>query len=292
MLKYFSEIRDNNKIYSCDMIRISFCTNRRRADELERFINFECACRTDVEVFPIDTRFRHFKYFVNFTYDKDAVMKCGYGFNGAKAEDNYRGFIEFNPNKLADDVQFQKDYAFLWNRLGDYEVTRMDVAIDLLNVQRDKVFVRKDNRRYKVDAGSPHDKTEYLGARNAPGRVKVYNKSLESKLPQPLTRIEITTEPSLDDFKRHIPQVYNFGVSVQQTLFSSLNKTDTVILALLYRAITDNYDYGMMWFNSLGKDKRKKLKPFLLPEETLIQYDTDCVRQVFDNIRKQFHLNF
>ena len=292
MLKYFSEIRENNKIYSCDMVRISFCTDRKRADELERYINSECACRIDVEIFPTDTRFKRFKYFVNFIYDDGAIMKCGFGFNGAKAEDNYRGFLEFNPNKVADFSQFQKDYMFLWNRFGNYDVPRVDIAVDLLNACHDKVFVRKDNRRYKLDAGSPQDKTEYLGRRNAVGRVKVYNKAIESKLSYSLTRIEITTEPNLDAFRRHIPQVYNFGVSVQQSLFSMLNSTDMVLLSLLYAAITENRDNGMMWFNSLGKDKRKKLKPFLLPDETLVKFDDDCVRQVFDNIRERFYLNF
>lgn len=292
MLKYFSEVKLNNQIYSCDMVRISFCTNKSRAMELEYFINFECAYRTDVNISPIDTRsFRH-KYFVQFMYDDESSMKCGFGLNGVKSEDNYRGFVEFNPNKVGEFSQFREDFAFLRERFGDYDVTRVDIAVDLVGVMRDKVFLRKDNRRYKLDAASKTDKTEYLGTRNAVGRVKVYNKTLESNLDYPLTRIEITTEPTLDGFRSHIPRVYDFSVSVQQKMFSSLNSTDETLLVVFYNAIVENIDNGMMLFNRLSRVKRNKLEPFLLPEDTLVKFDDDCVKQIFDNIRNNFRLNF
>lgn len=168
---------------------------------------------------------------------------------------------------------------------------RLDVAVDLPS-KRENVFLRKDSRKYRLDYKSAPDKSEYLGVRNTPGRVKVYNKSLESKLAQPLTRIEITTEPTIDDFRKHIPEVYDFGIPVQQTLFQSLNKTDQVLLDLLLAAIVENRDHGMNLFNSLGRSKREKLKPFILPEVVHVKYDLDCVRQLFDNIRQQFHISF
>lgn len=291
MLKYFSKIEKNNQVYSCDMIRITFCADKCRFNEIAYFINFDCGCRPDVEIYPMDTRFAHYKYLVTFRYDDEATMTCGCGFNGPRAEDNFRGFVEFNPNKVADIDQFQKDFAFLRSCFGVYEVPRIDVAVDLPS-KRENVFLRKDSRKYRLDYKSAPDKSEYLGVRNTPGRVKVYNKSLESKLAQPLTRIEITTEPTIDDFRKHIPEVYDFGIPVQQTLFQTLNKTDQVLLDLLLAAIVENRDHGMNLFNSLGRSKREKLKPFILPEAAHVKYDLDCVRQLFDNIRQQFQISF
>lgn len=292
MLKYFGEVKCKNQIYSCDMLRIAFRSTPWEAKVLSHYISSDCRCRADIDVYPYDSRFAHYANFVVFRYAEDSVVKCGFGFNGANKEDALKGFVEFNPNKVADIAQFQKDYAFLRNCFSTYEISRVDIALDLLGTCRDKVFLRKDSRVYELKAYSISHRTEYLGQRNSVGRVKVYNKSLECKLSYPLTRIEVTTEPTVNAFSKHFPKVYDFGIPIQQNLFSALSKTDFALLQLLYSAIAENMDNGMMIFNSLGKDKRKKLEPFLLPDEALIKCDTECVRQVFDNIREKFALRF
>ncbi len=292
MLKYFGEVKCNNQIYSCDMLRISFYSKPWEAEELSHYINSACAYRAEVEVYPCDTRFAHYKNLVVFRYSDDAVVKCGFGFNGANKEDSRKGFIEFNPNKVADITQFQNDYGSLRKYFSNYEVSRVDIALDLLGASRDKVFLCKDNRVYELKAYSIAHRTEYLGQRNSVGRVKVYNKSLECKLAYPMTRIEITTEPTVSAFNKYFPKVYDFGIPIQQNLFSTLGKTDIALLQLLYTAISEGKDNGLMIFKTLGKDKRKKLESFLLADESLIKCNLECVRQVFDNIREKFALRF
>ena len=109
--------------------------------------------------------------------------------DGATKVHPLEGVIEFNPNKLAKCPEF---WPFL-KRLGRYvrsaEVVRYDLAYDVA-VPRALVRVRKDRRAYEVITGQSI--TEYLGQRNANGRLKVYDKAAESRLPGDLTRIELT----------------------------------------------------------------------------------------------------
>lgn len=290
-MEYFNPLRKDNQIYSCDMVRIAFCTNQGNADDIMQFINFECACRTDVFIYPTNTQFGKFKQLVKFVYDDNSSMTCGFGFNGAKREDMFRGFVELNPNKLCSFSQFWTDYNFFRNHFGYYEVPRVDIAVDLLGVKREDVFVRKDNRKYELKLYSAENKTEYLGVRNSVGRVKIYNKTKESGLDEIVTRIEITTEPNGSAFMKHIPQAYNLGKAMQQSFsVTSLCSTDCVLLELLFNAIINNQDYGMSCFNRLGRDKKAKLKPFLLPDSSLIKYDLQCVDDVLGGIKKHFNL--
>lgn len=289
MIKYFSPVKYNEQVYSCDMIRVSFSSDLPRFEKLAYFVNFECGGRPDVELFPFDTRFAHYKHLVVFKYDDDAVMKCGLGFNGATRDDSFRGFVEFNPNKVSEYSQFKKDYMFLRNHFGVYEVPRVDIALDI-PARRENVFLRKDNRKYRLDLKSAADKTEYLGIRNNPGRVKVYNKALEQKLTCPLTRIEVTTEPTETDFLKHIPLVYDFGVTFQEAMKTDLNATDEVLLDLFLGAIVENRDSGMALFNRLSYVKRKKLEPYVLPDVTNVKFHSECVWQVLENVKKEFYL--
>ena len=105
--------------------------------------------------------------------------------NGRKA------FVELNPNKTALDES-------LWNLLdrmaGHVKTARMmryDLALDVAQPRENFRMVR-DRRRYETVQDVVM--TEYLGMRNRAGRVKLYDKSFESGLAEPLTRIELTCD--------------------------------------------------------------------------------------------------
>lgn len=118
-----------------------------------------------------------------------------------------KGFIEFNPNKLAGDNRF-------WDLLGQIghwvtraELVRFDLAYDLPR-PRKCCRLTKDRRIYKAVISDSI--TEYLGVKNAPGYVKVYDKAKEAKLGGALTRIELTCsgEWDADELRKHWPKVH------------------------------------------------------------------------------------
>lgn len=116
---------------------------------------------------------------------------------GNCAVNMHSGFLEFNPNKLAGNADFQRWFRKVSAYVARAELWRYDLAVDL-PIARSLVRLEKDKRRYELVQGK--GLTEYLGQRNAPGRVKVYDKALESGLvgddgkPLALTRVELTCD--------------------------------------------------------------------------------------------------
>ena len=120
----------------------------------------------------------------------DAVsMTVGIGWIGPTGKRSpYTGFVEFNPNKVG---QFAMDNlrAFLSHYKARLHLERWDYAVDVPE-DRSRVLMAKDGRNYESYIG--RSVTTYLGKRNQVGRVKVYDKTAESALDVPLTRIEVT----------------------------------------------------------------------------------------------------
>lgn len=159
-----------------------------------------------------------------------------------------RCFIEFNPNKILgnivledgifvsgptgfvkpyrmsnnpfydDSLFYQKEYMLdklyiLIDLLKDHidrkkeiKLKKYDLAIDMA-VSRDKVQLFKNHKAYKQFYKSSLDVTEYLGI-GQEGRVKVYNKTLESGLDFDVTRFEITSSNVVyTEFIKHFPKV-------------------------------------------------------------------------------------
>jgi len=86
-------------------------------------------------------------------------------------------------------------------------IKRFDLAIDVA-ISRDNVQLFKDKRKYTQYMNSKYDLTEYLGSGSTGGRVKVYNKTLESMLDYDLTRVEITSDVlEYFDFMKYFPRV-------------------------------------------------------------------------------------
>ena len=126
-----------------------------------------------------------------------------------KADGGKRCRIEFNPNKVADDEIFRKVYGLLYYFCHAPDVVRFDLACDY-PVQRDSCYLIKDGRKYAEYRNSESDKTQYLGSHSNHGFVKLYNKQIESRLPIPLTRLELTLDWKLrgwDEVKKIFPEV-------------------------------------------------------------------------------------
>ena len=295
MVKYNDPVfDDDNKAYSCDGVRIAFVVSGVYSTQFEK--HFSNISRTDIKSWAVDIRDNHYRYmWTTDYYDNDekelSSMTCGYIYNSVSGESNRKGFLDFNPNKCAWSSVFFDDLKKLRSFCSKWEIQRVDIAIDI-PVRRDLVVLEKDNRVYESKVYSPINKTEYLGLRNKPGRVKVYNKSLEQKLENDLTRIEVTTEPDEKSFFRHYPKIWDLTSSGQLSMeILELNQTDLGILRYALESLRKGNDDGLMIFNSFGRTKKQKLKPFLLPESALVFASASSVSLLLRKINEMYGLN-
>ena len=112
-------------------------------------------------------------------------------------------------------------------------IKRFDFAVDIA-VERENVRLIKDGRVYSM---REHGKawTEYLGAQASHiGRVKLYNKQAEARLSYPLTRLEVTLDPSTPYEKLPWPKAYY--IQRQPVEIAEVGITDTeryILTALL-----------------------------------------------------------
>ena len=132
-------------------------------------------------------------------------------------------------------------------------VNRFDLAVDV-PVVRSKIQLFKDNRKYSQLYKSPEDFTEYLGNVNSAGRVKVYNKQLESDLPYELTRVEVTCDDyNYELFCKRFPKVY-----IRE--YINLGQ-ENITVQLLNELPSDRLDF---YFRQMSLNSRKKYKALLV----------------------------
>lgn len=280
MLSYWKKVQDKGgKVYSVDMLRLSLELRQDAINDINLFLaNAE---RSDIKEYP--QNLTSFKYRYLFTIDYgSSSMSIGLVFNGTKKEENYKGFIEFNPNKCitSDTCQCVKDLRFLIGCCVSADVVRYDLAVDI-PLSRSCVHLLRGRKHYSVEMNDNEDKTEYLGQRNKVGRVKCYNKQKESDLDYPLTRLELTLgKPSewQKDIELNYPDV--FYIDPQKSIdMSDLNSTNKVLLELLLDSPDINY-----YYMRLDKYMKKKLEPFVLGDTSRLKVDNNCVRTIIDYI--------
>ena len=183
------------------------------------------------------------------------TLYMGVGIYGAAPSDFWETVkLEFNPAKVGSCHWFCALYNLLIAGSKYVDFKRFDVAIDL-PVARSRLQLLKDQRKYSLLEYSAENKTEYLGVRSAHGNCKLYNKALEQKLKDDLTRLEVTVDyanSSWQEFQRIFPVCRYVGSGVPP---DSLKDTDLV----LFLACADHPEYLRM----LGRSKRKKLSSCL-----------------------------
>lgn len=241
-------------------------------DEIQEFVSWLNA--KDIYGDGVDVK--HWVSIREYTYRdmfnvtlSDCSFVFAIGFNGS-ADDRSKGFIEFNPNKCMDNPQFKE----LWDNLSSItfhrQVSRFDLAIDI-PVSKHLVSLEKDGRNYQYLKGKQSE-SEYLGRRNRPGFVKLYDKKVESNLEYELTRLEITA--NLDDFSFPVVKIKSLQ---QSLLFSGLNSTERVLVQLL-----DCVENKKMYLSQLNYRRRKKIEE-CLGEETL-QLDKKAYYEIYKQV--------
>ena len=232
VLKYYRPLRTSDNVtYSIDklILEYSFCSPR----SLDDFLVF-LSLNRDFEYRYAQSARSPGVYFHRFNFFCENGASFWVGVQRVKGNLGLLldARIEFNPNKCFDDYVFARVINQLY-LCSDRRprLVRFDLAVDI-PVLRQDCFLFKDQRLYEEVRKSDVDRTQYLGQRNKPGRVKVYNKQLESDLSCPMTRLEITigSDRSYSFLEKVFPKL--IIIDDLQLCFSdfSLNDTDRFIV--------------------------------------------------------------
>lgn len=140
-----------------------------------------------------------------------SVVRFGIGWIESNGKTSmHRGFLQFNPNKTMMDERLGMLTRRIMPYLKSFKLERWDLAIDIPACRED-TRMAKDARGYEYcDKG--HGITEYLGTRNKPGRVKLYDKTKEARIDGDWTRLELTCDGDwgVDEIMRRLPRVYTW----------------------------------------------------------------------------------
>lgn len=307
MLNYYKPIRDVDKIYSCDMLRLSFQYKKKNGNidtEMEGLVPLEklrqvMALNDYSYVYYVSHKIS--AYFFMFVFEKgNQSIVIGLRNNASKGE-YWNNFIEFNPNKVDIKAIRYVLHYFLpfihpYSSMIDerkikkriyYKIVRWDLAVDL-PVDRFLVKLFKDGRReYTYKMGTDGSLTEYSGKRNTNGFVKVYDKAKESSLLYDCTRIEVTCEGDKVSLPNIALKTYQYDFV--ETDMSDLRRTDRVLVEMFKRLDGEETDY---WFKKLGRGKMKLLKPYIYSPEETFEFNYGCIFQVQEMIRKIVELEF
>lgn len=268
----------NNIIYSLDMFRVKTYITYSKFNDIQFMI--DTAYKDKVNRFWISDRKQNFHYNYSIEVGEGKSIYFGFMHNTEnprfnKEDTTYNFTIEFNPNKLKDNSLLM----YLLNISGDWYIRSYDMAfdvpiniLDLITDMSGRNFERVDNRGYD-------NKTIYLG--KGDGRVKIYNKKLESDLNlfRDLTRIEISREMEDFEIRKVVSLKYDNIFPIVYTnnyIYSLSDYQDKTTLALLY-AVQQGFP-----LRDLTYTYRSKIKS-MLEGGYKIKFDnkvaTDVIRQ-------------
>lgn len=255
-MKYYKEIKTKEGFtLSIDMVTIDYTVSSPAAREaLIRLLD------TLPMLYAVEVR--HWSSLRIGTFRENYTLKfqdrtsfwVGVGLNASKPLWG-RSRIEFNPNKVAihevflELLKWFNTHSLRMNSI----IKRFDLAIDI-PVERSSVRLLKDRRVY-TERRHGQEWTEYLGKSASVGRVKLYNKAVEAGLDYPLTRLELTLDPTVPFQEIPWPPVY-YIVNRQMDM-EELRVTDTERFVL--GALVEGY--GSV--TELGRKTRAKMEKML-----------------------------
>lgn len=232
---YINELRQNNIVYSIDKIRLKTFLTYSVFTEIE--FRYKVAWSKYVKKYWTTPQAKQFFY--NYDIEVGDNQSFWFGFcHNTERRSFYEGAeynftIEFNPNKLKDNEMIK----YLLSLSGKWFIKSFDLAIDLSININDLITDTSGRQRSVVFSYGYDNKTIVLG--KGDGRLKIYNKKIESNLNilGDLTRVEITREfddfPISDmgkfDYDGNFPSIY-----LNNYLYSFSDYEDKTLLAILY----------------------------------------------------------
>ena len=278
MIYYYQAIPDSDLTLSIDNIILDVSiTNPSRLDLLNQMLNTSVAHGKGSIMTWQSFKPGTFRRQTLIQLDEDRKYWVGQGLNGkGTLEDRVR--LDFNPNKVGNDLNFKiiREFLVRNSRPNLCKIPRFDLAIDI-PVAREKCFLVKDRRLY-IERRHGEEYTQYLGSKSSTvGRVKLYNKSLEANLDDPLTRLELTLSPGMAFNEINFPTVYCLGDGNVESHTVRITDTDRFIINSVLQG------YGTL--TDLGRKTRVKIEAVL--KENLRTVSISC--ESYEAILKQLN---
>lgn len=271
---YINELQHNNIIYSVDMIRLKTFLTYSVFTEIE--FRFKVAWGKYIKKYWTTPQAKQFYYNYDIEIGEGQSFWFGYCHNTERrsfyegAEYNFT--IEFNPNKLKDNEILR----YLLALSGKWFIKSFDLAMDLKVNINDLITDTSGRQRQVVYSYGYDNKTIELG--KGDGRLKIYNKKIESNLNivGDLTRVEVSRK--LDDYPISEIGFFNFGdvfpkIYLNNYLYSFTDYEDKTLLAILY-SVQNGFP-----IKYLTKTYKKKIKN-MLEGGHKVKFDTKTATQV------------
>lgn len=272
-IKYLNEIKEDNKICSVDMLRVTYKLNYNYGQKLLDYISMSMLEQYDY----YETR-KVGSYRFNFSFK--LADGCSYWLGIGLNSNPYiadKVCFEYNPNKVGNN-EYLNELLMLCKLNSKYsECNRFDLAIDI-PVSREYTFLRRDARRYECVGHGYKVDTEYLGQRNMVGRFKIYNKQAESKLEYPLTRCELTLDldSTYENFCSSLfPVVY---IPRDNSKLWNCSSNDLFIIEKILENPSD--------IVRLTRDKRKKIEPIVSANYEKLGISAITYEKIIQQVRK------
>ena len=277
-LQYHNPIKTGNLILSIDNIVLDLHISSPTArDELMHLLE-KLPITHAVEVTHWDSfRIGSFREQFTIRFQDGNSFWVEAVLNGRKPEWG-RVRLDMNPNKVANHKAFQTvlRHCVSSARPMHRKIRRYDLAVDI-PVTRQDAFLVKDSRAY-LERRHGQEWTQYLGAKSSTvGRVKLYNKAVEAGSCYPLTRLEMTLDPSTPYEKINFPTAYY--LDDMQMSFSSYKATETE------RFIMNALFQGCGTMDQLGRRTREKIKVLMADHVKKVEISREDYEQVLNQVK-------
>lgn len=232
---YINETKHNNITYSVDKIRLKTFLTYSVFTEIE--FRFKTCWSKYVKKYYTTPQLKQFFYNYDIEVGEGQSFWFGFCHNTERRSfyenSEYNFTIEFNPNKIKDN----KIIEYLLNLSGKWFIRSFDLAMDLkINILDIITDISCKGKCFTISNGFD-DKTYRYGVGD--GKIKIYNKKIESNLniSGDLTRVEVTRE--YDDFPISDIKLFDFGdnfprLYLNDYLYSLSDYDDKTLFAILY----------------------------------------------------------
>lgn len=244
-------------IYSLDNVRLELDFGmkcQRVADEMSRLATYNPSIK--VQYYHSYSPFAYVHQWTISSGDIErgqaswTLLMC---FGNSK---NQSGILDFNPNKCEKNADFQRFLVLIRNNTCIRQVRTYDLAIDI-PLSRENFFMERDGRKKYQYFLSGDGVTEYSGTRSHSGFVKLYDKTKESKLNYPLTRLELTLARGILA-ESVCPVIHYHDPQQKINLAQTLSANDKVFLSAMLA--TENPQF---FLNQLTYRARQKFEPYI-----------------------------
>lgn len=257
-VRYYKPQKDKSGIiYSLDNVRLEldFGTKCQRvSDEMSRLATYNPSIK--IQYYH---SYSQFAYVHQWTISSGDIEKGVASWTLLMCYGNARdqtGILDFNPNKCESNVDFQKFMVLIRNSTCITQVKTYDLAIDI-PLSREQVFMERDGHKKYQYFLSGDGVTEYMGTRSHNGFVKLYDKTRESKLKFPLTRLEITLQRG-KLAEAFCPVVHFRDMQMKLNLAQALSANDKVFLSAILATSEPQF-----YINQLTYRARQKFEPYI-----------------------------